>query len=84
MVLNDEVHIFQPDLPAANGIIHRIDGALPPPFIEPILPHRCDIVDVETVKVSSLHLELANVRTYNYPCFARGQPSHSGSVLDCR
>lgn len=36
---------------ARNGRLYAMDRVLTPPSIEPLLPHRCDITENNTVKV---------------------------------
>lgn len=40
------------DVPAANGVIHMLEGILLPPTILPILPKHCDEEQHQTVLVS--------------------------------
>lgn len=41
---------------AKNGRMYVLDGVLTPPSIVPVLPHRCDITETQTVKVRSSNL----------------------------
>lgn len=44
------------DVPAANGVIHMLEGILLPPTILPILPKHCDEEQHQTVLVSEARL----------------------------
>ena len=50
--LNGVANISQVDIPAKNGLIHHIDSLVVPYFVEPLLPHRCDITTYSKVKVN--------------------------------
>lgn len=46
------VPVRRVDVPAANGVIHMLEGILLPPTILPILPKHCDEEQHQTVLVS--------------------------------
>jgi hypothetical protein len=51
----EAVPLRRVDVPAANGVIHMLEGILLPPTILPILPKNCDEEQYKVVLVSLSH-----------------------------
>lgn len=49
-ILVNGIAVLEADVEAKNGCLYSLDGVLTPTSIEPVLPHRCDIMKTEIVK----------------------------------
>lgn len=50
-ILVNGVAVAEADVEAKNGCLYSLEDVLIPPFIEPILPHRCDVTESLVYKV---------------------------------
>ncbi|XP_049588894.1 stabilin-1 isoform X3 [Syngnathus scovelli] len=56
ILLGDKgVRVLMPNNRALNGIIHVVDGLLYPPTILPIMPHRCDHIQIQITQGPCVH-----------------------------
>lgn len=47
--------VLEAAVEAKNGRLYVLDGVLIPSSIEPVLPHRCDIISNRTVMVRPIY-----------------------------